>query len=327
MKSWRKHIRRVLSVALSLVLLWISFRGVDWKVFVRSLSSCDWWYLLLSAAVGAVMPACRAFRWRHMVLPFAPRVGRKESVLANFTAYLFNMAVPYTHEATRCIIIHRSESGRDAPYDKLVGVAVTERICDGICAILILIATIAFSWERYGGFIAGNSEGRGIIKVLVVFTVLILAAVVADLATRRMKAESRIIQSVRKFFDGMHEGLTSIFNLERPIVFTMETVVLWIIYWLQLYLASRAVPGLDGVGALDCLFLTLGGLLSTIIPVPGGMGAYHYVIASALAYLCGTGWSEGMAFATLVHESQAICMMLLGASSIALLPSSVRKRT
>lgn len=199
-----------------------------------------------------------------MVLPFAPRVGRKESVLANYTAYLFNMAVPYTHEATRCIIIHRSESGRDAPYDKLVGVAVTERICDGICAILILIATIAFSWERYGGFIAGNSEGRGIIKVLVVFTVLILAAVVADLATRRMKAESRIIQSVRKFFDGMHEGLTSIFNLERPIVFTMETVVLWIIYWLQLYLASRAVPGLDGVGP------------RLSFPDPGRSTIYHY---------------------------------------------------
>lgn len=319
----KKAIGQTLSVVLSILLLWFSFRGVDWSAFMSSLKSCRWTYLVGSALVGATMPMCRSLRWRHTVLPFAPKISRRESIISNYVAYLVNMAIPLTHEATRCIITHRSQNGKEAPYDKLVGVAVTERACDIVCILIIFFVTAILSWDKYGLFVVTQAGGPRLRTLLLALIAIICAVAILDLMSH--KSENKAMKAIRSFFSGMHEGLMTVFKLKRPLLYISETILLWVIYWLQLYLGTRAVPGLETLGAGDVLFLTLCSMLSTIIPVPGGFGAFHYVMATALAGLCGAAWTDGIAFATLVHESQTLALICLGAISIAFIPPSARK--
>ena len=56
-------------------------------------------------------------------------------------------------------------------------------------------------------------------------------------------------------------------------------------------------------------------LESTVIPVPGGFGAYHSVVAGAISAVWGIPFATGMVFAILAHESQVIVQAVLGLGS------------
>ena len=68
---------------------------------------------------------------------------------------------------------------------------------------------------------------------------------------------------------------------------------------------------------MDALFLSLVGGLGFAVPVPGGIGAFHYVISLALLGVYGIPMEVGVIYATLSHTSQAITQILFGAGSYA----------
>ncbi|MFA6770890.1 MAG: UPF0104 family protein, partial [Bacteroidales bacterium] len=71
-----------------------------------------------------------------------------------------------------------------------------------------------------------------------------------------------------------------------------------------------------GLGAVDALFLMVVGGLGWVIPVQGGIGAYHFIISLALASVYAIDQTTGVIFATISHESQAITMLLFGTLSL-----------
>ena len=59
----------------------------------------------------------------------------------------------------------------------------------------------------------------------------------------------------------------------------------------------------------------IAGTVSSVVPVPGGFGAYHGVVCGALLSIWGIPIGTGMIFATLSHESQVITQALCGLAS------------
>ena len=88
-------------------------------------------------------------------------------------------------------------------------------------------------------------------------------------------------------------------------------------YWLMAASTMWAIPVLDGLNMIDALFLSLAGSLGWLIPVPGGFGAFHFVVSLALQAIYGIPFETGIIFATLSHESQAITMAVFGGASYA----------
>ena len=66
---------------------------------------------------------------------------------------------------------------------------------------------------------------------------------------------------------------------------------------------------------VDALFLMVAGSLGWLVPVPGGFGAFHFVVSIALSTIYGIPFELGIIFATLSHESQAITMAVCGGGS------------
>ena len=48
----QRGVKYILSLAAAALLIWFSFRGVDWKEFLNGLRSCRWEMVLLSMAAG-----------------------------------------------------------------------------------------------------------------------------------------------------------------------------------------------------------------------------------------------------------------------------------
>ena len=54
------------------------------------------------------------------------------------------------------------------------------------------------------------------------------------------------------------------------------------------------------------------GNVASLVPVPGGIGAYHYLLKVSLMGLYGTTEEIGLLFATLCHELHAVLVIVLG---------------
>ena len=76
-----------------------------------------------------------------------------------------------------------------------------------------------------------------------------------------------------------------------------------------------AAPFLEELDMIDALFLSLVGGLGFAVPVPGGIGAFHFIIGLALSALYGIPMELGIIYATLSHTSQAITQMIFGLGS------------
>ena len=74
---------------------------------------------------------------------------------------------------------------------------------------------------------------------------------------------------------------------------------------------------LESLTLIDALFLSLVGGLGFAVPVPGGIGAFHFIISLALSAVYGIPTELGIIYATLSHTSQAITQIVFGLGSYA----------
>jgi len=133
-----------------------------------------------------------------------------------------------------------------------------------------------------------------------------------------------------KLFSVAHNawnGLVAGFRSEHKFAFLFYTVALWTLYWLQSLFTMYAFSdlctssvsistGLPGLTGADALFLMVVGSLGWIVPVQGGIGAYHFILSLACAAIYGIPQTEGVVFATISHESQALTMLVCGAITL-----------
>ena len=103
--------------------------------------------------------------------------------------------------------------------------------------------------------------------------------------------------------------------MERKWLFFAYTVMIWATYWFMAACTMWAAPFLDGLDIIDALFLSLVGGLGFAIPVPGGIGAFHFIISLTLATIYDVPMETGIIYATISHTSQAITQILFGAVS------------
>src|SRR5574344_1722471 len=75
-------------------------------------------------------------------------------------------------------------------------------------------------------------------------------------------------------------------------------------------------PSVGHLTLVDAMFLMVVGGLGWVVPVQGGLGAYHFIVSLAIATVYTIPQTEGVVFATISHESQAIMMIICGAVSL-----------
>ena len=334
----KKILKYLISGAFALVLLYFSFREVQWKQFMGAMKTCDWGYVLLAMAAGVFSFWLRARRWRMLLLPIDPGTSTLSCLNAVNISYLANMVLPRAGELVRCAYItknsSRDSSGKKlASYDKALGTMVGARLWDLAMVLLLMGLIIYVLWGRFGSFFSEQLLGKAgqgirfstIMLVLVAAVIAFLAAVIA------LRNRGRLWGKAWNFLKGMGQGLSSSLKMKHGWMFIVYTIGIWLCYWMMCLFIVWAARGIDpaslgeGAGAfiakiqdldgVDALFLMTAGAFSSLIPVPGGFGAFHYIVATALQSVYGIPWNIGIIFATLSHESQILTQVICGGIS------------
>ena len=316
-----KILKYLISAALAVVMLWFSFRDVEWGEFVAGLQDCRWWFVILSMVAGAFAFWLRAVRWGLLLQPVDPSITRLTAFNGINIGNISNFVLPRIGEFVRCGVISRNSKDGKATYDKVLGTVVLERGWELLVMLLMLAIVVVGGFDRFGGFFVDQiwnpmSERFSFSLWWVVVSGLAIVAASVYLIVR-FKDSSRFCAKVAGVFSGIIQGFTSCFRMEKKWLFLAYTVFIWMTYWAMAACTVWSAPFLEDLDLTDALFLSLIGGVGFAVPVPGGIGAFHFVIGLALSVVYGIPMETGIIYATISHTSQAITQILFGLGSYA----------
>ena len=319
--SVKKVIQYILISALAVLLLYVSFKGVKWNDFIEGIKSCDFYWILLSMAVGITGFIIRALRWRLLLKPLDGNISLKQTYNGVAIAYLTNFAVPRAGEIARCAVVTKRGG---VTFEQALGTVVAERATDLICLAFFVLFTMLLKWGEFGGFIngqllapIGRKFSTGLIAVLAGAILLCALLLLLAYLCRRRLMKFKLAQKIAGFLRRIAEGVATIFRMKEKWLFILYTLLLWGTYWCTSYATICAFPAVGHLNAADALFLMIVGGLGWAVPVQGGLGAYHFIVSLALLKVYAIPQSMGVVFATISHESQALVMILCGAVAVA----------
>jgi uncharacterized protein (TIRG00374 family) len=328
-----KILRFLLFLALALVLLYLAFRGVDTGELRNSFANARYGYVLLYLLIGLISILSRSWRWVLMIEPLQYKVSFWNSFYAVNTGYLANFAFPRLGEIIRCGSMSKAEK---VPVDKLFGTVILERVIDMVILVFLLFILLIGRFDYFGNFFKNNiydplverlNDSIGGTWILLFIIVgLPLLIIILYFMFRSRLSEIRIVQKIKSFIKGIIDGLKTIYKLKRRWSFIFHSLIIWLCYWLMTYAALFILPETSQLKLIDALFLLVVGTLGWVVPVQGGIGAYHYMVVLGFT-LYKIPREPALTYATLCHGSQMIMLIVLGAISFLLLFAFKRRQS
>lgn len=319
----------VLSALFAFALLYFSFRDVEWAEFAEGLKSCRWEFILLSMAAGAFAFLLRALRWRKLLLPIDGSISRTTAFNGVNIGNVSNFVFPRIGEFIRCGVITRRSKPLDpseperrkASYDKVLGTVVLERSWELLVMLMLLAVVVVGGFNRFGGFFMDQIwtpvTGRLDFSIWWIVAVVLLVSGAMCYGLWKYRESNAFCRKVWGIFTGVLQGFASCMRMDKKWMFFAYTAFIWLTYWLMAASTMWAAPFLDDLTLIDALFISLVGGLGFAVPVPGGIGAFHFIISLALSGIYGIPMETGIIYATLSHTSQAITQIVFGLGSYA----------
>lgn len=298
----------VIAIVLAGVLLYLAFRGVDWRELFETLTHGKPVPIALACGVLSASIFLRGLRWR--VLISAETTTRRLTIFwATAVGYLGNALLPArAGEVMRSVAVGRS-TGISKSY--VFATAMTERILDAI--ILVLISLFALTTlDNLPDWLNTASKVMGVLGIIAVAG-LVIAPRLESLFRRILNAlpipsvlRLRLISMMEKFLLGMkafqHAG--------RALSFAGLSVVIWLSDAVIVILVAQAL-GLTLTLPQSLLLLAALGLSSAAPSTPGYVGIYQFVAVTVLPPF-GFSQSESLAYIILFQAVSYITIMFWG---------------
>lgn len=250
----------------------------------------------------------------------------KTSHLRTFYAvmvgYLANLAIPRIGEVTRCGVVSKTEK---IPVNSLIGTVISERIFDMMVLIFITFLVIIFQLSLVGSFVSkyildpftGKFNGNKTSLLLFIVGVIVLFVIIV-LLFRALRPWFRKFSLYQKFWNLIHGfwgGILTIIKMKQKGWFLFWTVMIWGNYFLMTYLVFFALPATSHLTVIDGLTVLSLGSFGIVAPVPGGIGAYHFIVKAILFELYHISAASAASYATIAHFTQTLILLLGGAFS------------
>ena len=185
--------------------------------------------------------------------------------------------------------------------------------------LLLLVVVVAGGFDRFGGFFVDQiltpMSQKFNLGIWGILAVLLAAGLLALYLLWRFRESVPFCKKIWGIFRGVVQGFSSCMKMDQKWLFFAYTALIWMMYWLMAASIMWAAPFLDGLDLIDALFLSLVGGLGFAVPVPGGIGAFHFIISLTLSVMYGIPMETGIIYATLSHTAQAIMQIAFGLGS------------
>lgn len=251
-----------------------------------------------------------------MVEPLAKHQMQFFSVFnALMVGYLVNLLLPRVGELTRCAILSKKEKVTIAA---LIGTVIAERLLDLLMLfILIFMAFAIYSKKVLTVFNQLKVVDHSSEKYLVYGIFLFIIAVLLLTYFLFFDKKWTLFNKIKHLFNQVKSGVLSIKNVNHPKLFFVYTSLIWIFYILSSWLGFKVFLATRHLDWQAAILMVSGGSIGMIVPIQGGIGAYHFIVTECLKFL-NINAKIGLEYATLIHASQTLIVIIIGLLSLIL---------
>ncbi|WP_405330482.1 YbhN family protein [Leeuwenhoekiella sp. LLG6367-2.1] len=276
-----------------------------------NIKKADPTYIFLSLIFGVLSHFSRAYRWQFLLEPmgYSPKLSNR--FMAVMAAYLANLGIPRSGEFLRGALLTTYE---DVPFEKGFGTIISERIADFLMLLLVVAIAVLMQTDMLLTYLKEQNINP---LYTIVFLALIVGAIY--LGFRIVKnARSGFFLKIRKFMNGLLEGMKSILHMKHKIAFIAHTLFIWLMYILMFWVIKFTIPeiAIANLGIILAAFV-IGSF--SISVTNGGIGVYPITIGALFVFF-GFSKEGGEAFGWIIWGSQTLLVVILGALSFILLP-------
>jgi hypothetical protein len=335
----KKTLGGVLKIGVPLALgVWLVFEtynelSADQRTeLFAAFRQANWWWLVLSIAIGLLSHMSRAWRWRYLLEHLGHRVGFWNAYNAVMTGYFMNMLVPRAGEVSRGVMLYRAEG---VPFEKGFGTILAERAVDMVMLLAIAGVTVALQWDNIGliqeritEYRAGQEPGEPSFFAAwgtwILVGVLLAGGVGFYFVWSRPTLRARVMDGIRGFI----AGLRSVFQTRHKGPFLLHTILIWVLYVAMFWVGFYALPTTAAVPPAGIMAGFIAGSIGIIL-VQGGIGVYPAFVALIVsiympAITDGAIRPDALAMGWLLWAAQTVMLIGLGGLSLLLIS---RKRT
>lgn len=281
---------------------------------VDNFLKANYFWVVLALIAGIFSHLCRAARWNLLIETIDESPTLKKSFWSLMAGYLANLAVPRLGEITRAVLLSKQSK---ISFDKLFGTVVAERAFDFFFYLALFFATIGIFWNNLrdyviNRFMGGLNEKVGFLyswKIWLIMGVLI-ALFIAGIITLNKFKHNAFIQKIRKIALNLINGCLSIFRLKKTGLFLLYTILIWVMYWLEIFLIYFSSPSTSNLSAESAFVVLVFGTIGIIV-IQGGIGIYP-VIVSEVLLIYGADITDGFTIGWLSWTVQTMMILVLG---------------
>jgi len=319
----KKTIQYVLFLGIGLALLYLTFKNVNPIDLWNNIRAVSIEGFALIVFIGFVAIVFRGLRWVQMLQSLGYEVKGSRAIAAVAFSYLVNLVTPRVGEVARCTALNRTDN---VPIDKLVGTVVLERVVDTLLFGVVVLSTVFISSDELASFLSESGAQLPELSATTIFIAsgVAIAGILMVYSTRKIWLQWGFAQKIAGFATGMITGLRSLRTVNNKPLFWFYSIGIWSCYVATIAVGFTIVSGLERIGPEQAFFVSVAAGLGFVIPVPGGIGAYHYLVSKALVVL-GLSPFVGTSFATLIHSSQSLMFVFTGALGFVFLYFAGRK--
>ena len=295
---------------------------------IDDFTGANYWWVLTVLIAFMLSNVSRAIRWKMLMKPLGYEPKLINCFWAVMMGYFANLGLPRMGEVVKAGVITQYEK---IELEKVMGTVVVERMTDVISILIMTSLSLLLAFNKIWPFFSANmnleeklsNAGPLLIGLLLVFMILGGLAYV----NRKRIVNSALGQRVIRILEGFLDGLKSVSQLERPWAFVFHSVVIWLMYYSMIFFCFFSFVPTQHLGLTAGLVVFVFGAWGMVIPSPGGMGTYHFMVQTALS-IYGISESDSFSFANIAFFSIQIgCNIFFGLLALLLLPIINRNYT
>ncbi|MDR2473643.1 MAG: flippase-like domain-containing protein [Tannerella sp.] len=316
-----KTFRIILPLSLGILLLWYVYRNQnigEMMEIIRQGVRYD--IILFSLIFGLAGNIFRAYRWSNLIDALGKRIQRSNAIYAVLGNYAINYVLPRLGELWRCGVTAKYEK---VPFSKLLGTLFVDRIMDWIVVSVLMFCLYFFNIGFFNKFFADNPP-KFIAMINAAthswWTYIALTAFVSLIWFVLVKYKHvKIVQKARHLLGEVWEGVKSLLKTKHKTLFTVQTIMIWVCYFLYFYITFYAFDFTADLGLRIGLIAFAMSSISVAMPVQGGIGVWHFMVISTFVAF-GVSKTDAGAFALIVYTVQTVWLILTGLVGIIALP-------
>ncbi len=284
----------------------------------------NYWWVLAIVVAFVISNLMRAHRWLLLVETLGVRGTMTNAFFTIMVGYFANMGLPRIGEVVRAGLFAKYES---VGTEKVMGTIVVDRILDLLSLLFAIILALLLQGTVLVDFFEDRFHDTIFAKIWI-YLIFVMGLVMLFLLYkyRRIIKRWSLYQKIQHLVDGFRDGLRSLKRVRHPWILLLDTVMIWLMYYLMMFLCFNSFQPTQHLGMMAGLMTFVFGGLGVVFPSPGGMGTFHVMVITALA-IYGISGDDAFSFANIQYFSiQLFGCMLTGIIGLIVLPI-VNKKT